>query len=246
MRQPALRGDLMLGLIRQWPAWSASLEELLITYLPGEHGEARRYEYWKKRLKHLGENVLISPGVYFQNPARISIGDHCWIDRDVIIMAGDDDSGREKVVRGSAESRVQPGDVRIGAHVHVAPRCIVSGIAGGVVLEDCTSLSANTSIYAFCHHYRSVKDPSNRRIHFAMRALPPERQCMIVGPVYIGNNTGVALNAVILPGTSIEEDSFVAINSVVGPGRFEANSLLRGEPATRVAERFKSVTGSTA
>jgi acetyltransferase-like isoleucine patch superfamily enzyme len=227
----------MLGLFKNSPEWLESLEEMAITYLPGPQGHALRYRYWKKRLKYLGENVLLEVGVYLQNPGFISIDDNAWIDRNVILLAGHDDSRREKVRRGE-DGRVEPGCVHVGKNIHIGPYCILSGISGGIFLSDDCGISANAKLYAFTHHFRSQAHPGDASFRFNPR-VAQERQCLIEGPIYLGANTGVALNSVILPGTSIEENCFVAINSVVGPGRFEPNSLIAGQPAKRIGRRFK-------
>jgi acetyltransferase-like isoleucine patch superfamily enzyme len=217
------------------------LKELLIAHMPGPLGFELRWSYWKKRLKYLGDGALIETGVYFQNPQYIAIGENSWIDKNVIILAGLDRPGagpqRERVME-QADERVTPGVVHIGRDVHVAPHCIISGIAGGVFISDRSSVAAASKLYALSHHYRSVKDPANRSIYFAPR-VAQESQCVIQGSIFLGHNVGVAVHCVVLPGTTIEGDSFVAINSVVR-GRFEANSLIAGNPAKRVKARFES------
>jgi acetyltransferase-like isoleucine patch superfamily enzyme len=67
---------------------------MFISFLPGAIGFKLRYRFWKNRLKFLGKNVKIDVGVYFQNPQFISIDDNCWIDRNVIILAGPPGSKR--------------------------------------------------------------------------------------------------------------------------------------------------------
>lgn len=231
----------MLAWIRNSPELLRALEEMVITHLPGPQGYALRYEYWKKRLAHLGDSVLIDTGVYFQNPQFISIGDNCWIDKNVMILAGHDDSTREKIVRGDSD-RVTRGHVSLGKNIHIAPSCIISGIAAGVVISDDCTLSAHCKLYALSHHYRSGRNPGDMRITFGTRTAL-ERQCLIEGPIFLGTNTGVALNSVILPGTTIAENSFVAINSVITHGSFEPNSLIAGNPAKRIGPRYKSSSG---
>ena len=53
-------------------------------------------------------------------------------------------------------------------------------------------------------------------------------------------SVGTCLNVVILPGVSIGKDSFVAINSVVNSS-FEKNSMIAGNPAKRIKNRFNSI-----
>ena len=212
---------------------------LFVTYLPGPAGYSLRYRYWRKRLKILGRNVLIDTGVYFQNPSFIELEDNCWIDKDVIILAGLDDSQREKVVLKNRDYKGAPGIVHIGRNVHIAPRCILSGISGGIFISDDCGFSADCKVYAFTHHYRSRKDPKNTQFHFGPMASQ-ERQCLVQGPVYLAENTGVALHSIILPGVAILRNSFVAVNSVINPGRYAENSLLSGNPAHRIGDRFTS------
>ena len=214
------------------------LYQMVIMYLPGEIGFTLRYRYWKKRLRYLGENVRIDSGVYFQNPGYIHIEDNCWIDRNAMLLGGIDDSSREKIVLKNREYKGEPGVVYIGKNIHVGPGCIISGISAGVYISDDCGFSANCKIYAFSHHYRSRKKPGDMTIHFGPM-VSHDRQCLIEGPIYLGRNTGVALNAVILPGASILDNCFVTINSVVGHGRIDSNSIIAGNPAKKIDGRFK-------
>ncbi|MDQ3399131.1 MAG: hypothetical protein M3511_15470, partial [Deinococcota bacterium] len=214
---------------------------MVITYLPGRVGIFLRYRYWKGRLKHLGVNVLIDTGIYFQNPGFISIDDNCWIDKNVIVLAGPDSSGREIIALENKAYPGEPGVVHIGKRVHVGPGCTISGIAAGVFIGDDCGVSAHTKIYAFSHHYRSKKNPSDTSVIFSP-LVAHDKQCLMRGPVAIGDNTGIALNVVILPGVAIAKNCFVAINSVVFRGSYPQNSVLAGNPAKRVDDRYKVET----
>jgi acetyltransferase-like isoleucine patch superfamily enzyme len=227
----------MLRKLRVLLAVPENFWQMLITYLPGPAGYKLRYRYWKRRLKHLGKDVKIESGVSFQKPGSIFIDDDCWIDKDVTILAGEDHTMRPRRLIPNERFPHERGTVHIGKYVHVAPYCIISGI-GGVHISDACSLSSGAKIYSLSHHYRSDEWPSDRTILFSPR-VQQKRQYLIEGPVFLGRNVGLALNAVLLPGVSIEEDSFVAINSVVRSS-FEENSLIAGNPAKRIGERFKS------
>ncbi len=209
----------------------------LIEDYPGRAGFTLRRIYWRYRLKHLGKNVKIDTGVYFQHPECVELDDNCWIDKNVIILAGMDSSHREKRVEKTKSMKVVPGVVHIGKNVHIGPGVVISGIAAGVYISDNCGLSAGSKVYAFSHHYRSRRHPGNDKICFTPLA-PHDQQCLIEGAVYIGENTGIALNAVILPGAVIEGKCFVAINSVVHSGTYSSNSIISGNPAAIVANRF--------
>lgn len=211
---------------------------MILSYMPGEIGFRLRRFYWKKKLRYLGKNVLIDIGVYFQNPEFISIDDNCWLDKYVSILAGLDDSTREKILLKNKDYKGEPGVVHFGKNIHVAPGCIISGIGAGVYISDDCGFSSNCKLYAFSHHYRSRLNPGDATIHFGPMAAE-NRQCLIEGPIYIGANTGIALNSVILPGVSILQNCFVTINSVVHYGRYKNNSIISGNPANISDIRFK-------
>ena len=208
-----------------------------ITYLPGEIGFFLRTRFWRKRLKFLGNKSRIDIGVYFQNPEYISIGANCWIDREVVILAGLDNSNREKIITHNKDYTFERGVVYIGNNVHIGLGGIISGISAGVYISNDCCFSAKCCVFAFSHHYKSKESPEDKSFSFGSM-VEHNRQCLIEGPIFIGENVGVALNAIILPGVSISANSFVAINSVVKTGSYAENSLLSGNPAKVVGNRF--------
>lgn len=225
----------MRNIFMQLLKYGIGIWQMIVTYLPGIVGDKLRYIYWKRRLRYLGKNVKIDVGVYFQNPEFISIDDNCWIDRNVIILAGRDKSERQRRYISNPDFPLERGMAYIGKNVHIGPGSIISAI-GGVFISDNCGFSAGVKVYSFTHHYRSENEPWNKDISFGPQ-VPHHKQYMIEGPVYLGENVGVALNAIILPGVSIARDSFVMINSVV-TGRFDENSLIAGSPARKIRERY--------
>jgi len=210
---------------------------LFISYLPGPLGFRFRYNYWKKRLKYIGKNVKIDQGVYLQNPKFISLDDNCWIDKYVIILAGHDQSQRPRRYIQNKAFPIKKGSVHIGKSVHIGPYSLISGI-GGVFISDECGFSSGVKVYSFSNHFRSDDLPSDKHFHFGPLA-EKERTFMIEGPIFFDKNVGVALNSVILPGVSIKRDSFIMINSVVTK-TFEENSLISGNPAERIKERYNT------
>jgi acetyltransferase-like isoleucine patch superfamily enzyme len=63
------------------------------------------------------------------------------------------------------------------------------------------------------------------------------RQCIVEGPVYLEENVGIALNSVILPGVTVEKNSFISINTVVNKN-VESNVICKGNPGKIIRNRF--------
>lgn len=209
----------------------------ILQHLPGQPGFTVRYRYYKRRMKSLGNDVRIDVGVYIERPEYVSIGDHCAIDRGTLILSGPDQSKRETRSLTNHAYAGRRGEVSIGQDTHISSGCIISG-RGGVSIGAGCGLSSNVTIHSLSHHYRSHAKRGNRRV-FVTPLVAQEQQALIEGPVVIEDNVGLALNAAVLPGVHIGPESFVSINAVVHPGsRFPPNSIIGGDPARRVRERF--------
>lgn len=119
----------------------------IVVYFPGLTGKKLRYHYYRKRLKYMGQNVRIDPGVYFQHPELISIGDNCWIDFGVMLLASKPNPPQpSRLLRG--KNQELEGEVILGKNVHLAPYCNVSGM-GGLKIGDNVSVGSMSSIYTY-------------------------------------------------------------------------------------------------
>lgn len=213
-----------------------SLFALPIIYSPGLAGEKLRYLYYKPKLKYLGKNVKIDIGVQFINPNFISIDDNTWVDKNVILLAGKPIIGeREIKVKDNPNYNGGVGEIYIGANCHIAPNCIISGI-GGVWIDNNVGIASDCKIYSFTHHYRSFKNPQNKEIYFALM-VPQRNQCLLMGPIVLQNNTGLASNCFVLPGVTVFEDSWVGLNSVINKD-IPRNSTAFGHPARVIKQRY--------
>jgi len=200
------------------------LWQMFVTYYPGPIGNVLRYRFWRKRLKHCGKNVRINVGTYLQHPQHISLDDGCWIDRNVIILAGAPSAERITYRKDNPDFKLNTGEVYIGKFAHIAPNCVLSGI-GGLYIGCNSGVASNSTIYSFSHHYRNLKDRSDTCQYSFSPMARRDQQSMILAPVVIGDYCAVGLNSVILPGTTIRKGSWVAGGSVV-IGVYPEQSLL--------------------
>lgn len=201
---------------------------------PGESGCRVRWLYYRCRFKHLGRKARISPGVRFVGHRYISIGARSHIDIECMISAGPAALAKHECRRLDNDAfDGSEGEVSIGEAVHLAPRCVIIG-HGGVQIGDYCGCTSGTFILSLTNHYARFSDHSRRDVLFTTRAEP---RSYVVGPVVLGRNVGVALNCVVLPGTTLSDESFLAIGSVAR-GTIPPNSIAAGNPAVRVRDRF--------
>ncbi len=210
--------------------------ELMVTWMPGRMGYSLRYNYWRKRLKHCGSNVKIDVGAYFQNPANISLHDGCWIDKYVMILAGPDNSERPRTRIDNPNFTAAPGEVSIGKRTHIAAYNYMLGIGGIQIGDDC-GIAERVTHLSFTNHARDEANPGDRSFVTTPRA-PHDQQFVIEGPIVLGNNVGVAVGAVLLPGITIGDDSAILVHALVKDS-MPPNTFAGGHPyAKPIKERF--------
>ena len=200
--------------------------QILTSVWPAPLGYRLRYAFWKNRLKFIGNDVRIDTGVFFQKPKYISLANGCWIDRSVIILAGPPRKDRIIYQKTNEDFKLNTGDVYIGQYTHVAPFCVLSGI-GGIHIGKNTGIASHSMIYSFSHHYRNLKNRSDRSQYSFTPLARKDQQAMISGPVVVADYCAVGLNSVILPGTSIGRGSWVSSGSLVS-GNYPPQSLIFG------------------
>ena len=103
------------------------LKQLLESFLRnigGGLGKKLRYWYYRTKFKSCGKNIIIEEGVFFENAKHISLGDNVWIDKNVILIAGEFKPNGRKYHR-KGDELVNPGDLIISNNVHVAPFVLI-------------------------------------------------------------------------------------------------------------------------
>ena len=212
--------------------------QLFITYAPGRLGNRLRYRYYKRKLKHLGQGVIIDFGVNLINPHLISIGDKTHIDRWVTLAAGKAVEGKRKIYRKSnPKFHYEEGEIYIGAEIHIAPYAYIVG-AGGVEIQDRSGLAAGAKVFSVSHHFRNLNDPEDATNYVFGNRVDEEDQALILGPVVMEKNSAIGLNSVMLPGVTIGQNSWVGVLSCVSED-IPANAIARGNPAQTIKSRGK-------
>lgn len=102
---------------------------------------------------------------------------------------------------------IMKGKVTIGAHVHIASFCVISGAQAPVVLKDFSSAALRTSIFSGTDDYMAdtLSNPT----------VPKELTHQIVGPVTVGLSAMIGAHVVILPNVSIGDGASIGAGCVV-------------------------------
>jgi len=206
-------------------------------YVPGILGQRLRYSDYRRKLKRLGRGVVFEEGVHIVNPNWVTIGDRCWIDKDVILLAGPVTPGqRRSHVRENPHYAGRPGELKIGRGCHVAPFSLIQA-HGGVEIGDYITIASGSKIYSLSHHYRNLEGDDGIVYKFSSRA-PASDQYLIAGAVSIADNAALGLNSVVLPGATIGKNSWVGANSLVMDD-IPPDCIASGTPARVTKHRFQ-------
>lgn len=223
---------------------AAAVRDLLVVYLPGSTGDHLRARHYRRRLRHLGVNVRIDVGVIIENPEFVTIGDNCWIDRYVLILAGPPREGLRKLARRPNERfHHSEGELVVGKNCHIASHVVINA-HGGVSIGDDSTVAAGAKIVSLSHHPRNLADPSDTLLYKFGSRVPEAQQSLISSPIVLAEGAGLATNSVMLPGTSIGADSWVGAGSVVTRD-IPPGCIAWGAPAKPTIDRLAVPSGGT-
>lgn len=185
--------------------------ESMIRSLDGKLGRWLRYSYYRRRLGSCGKDVVIEPGVFFQNPTSIFLGNHIWIDRYAVLVAGPFSPGaRRYAEKLNPNFKGKKGELLISDGCHIAPFTLIQAHAGLSIGKNVT-IASGAKVYTLSHHYQNVTDPTDTKRYSFSSMAPVEDQFLIAAPVVIDDNAAVGLNAVVLPGTTISKGSWLGV-----------------------------------
>ena len=171
--------------------------------------------YTQKELKEVGfksfgNRVLISKKASIYGADNISIGDNVRID-DFCILSG---------------------KIKIGNYVHIAAGCMLFGGDDGIVLEDFSSVSSRSAIYA------SSDDYSGEALTNPM--IPEKYRKVLGGKVVLKKHSIIGSGSTILPGVIIGEGTSVGSMSFVNKP-IEDWGIYVGIPCKKIRERNKKI-----
>ena len=193
-----------------------------------EYAAKVRNDYYKTKLKHMGENVQIGKGVKFVNPEYISLGDNVRICDDVTLIA-----------RGE-------GGITLGNGVWLNERVYLdteSADTGYIKIEDKVYIGTGTTLFG--HKGLEIGDNVLLAQHITLTPYShifddPERNIITQGghseKVTIGRDSYIGMGVDIMYSGNIGEGSVVGAGSVVVKS-IPPYSVAVGNPAKVIKKR---------
>ena len=167
----------------------------------------------KLKLKNVGKNVKISETCKFYGSEFIEIKDNVRIDAYTVITAG-------------------PELVKIGSYVHIGVNCYIHG-RFGIHFRDYSAISSGTRVYSSSDDFSGgyMTNPTIPRKF----VKPFEKK------VVIGKFVNVGSNAVIMPGSVLEEGCVVGALSFVNKKKLNKWTIYFGSPVIALLKRKKNI-----
>lgn len=162
----------------------------------------------------VGRGVKVSSEAVIYGAANIELGDNVRIDAQTLILSGH-------------------GHLRVGSHVHIAARCLLS-CRGGIDIGDFCGLSFGVSLISASDDFsgRALVGPVNPGHLTNVEARP-----IIMEPyAVVGAGSMVMLGAVLEMGAVIGYDCLVEDGQ-----RIKAWSICSGRPARHIRTREQEI-----
>lgn len=225
-----IRSILELGIRR-------SLQEIYfswITHLEGSIGRKLRYAYYKKRMKHLGNSVIIDTGVIISNPAFVSVDEHTHLDRYCHLIGSPPnlDLSYRALKERHLNQSIEKGSITIGKECHIGQYALIVGYYGVSIGDNCTMSEGSKAYSLTSLPYHPFQAGRRVSIQPYIGESPT-----LAGSVILGRNVWLGLNSIVQPGVFMAEDSFLKTNSVITTS-CASNAYMEGIPAKQTKNRY--------
>ncbi|MBQ8783671.1 MAG: hypothetical protein IJZ57_07875 [Clostridia bacterium] len=205
-----------------------SFYQTVIMNDPSDYAAKARVEYYKTKLKFMGENVKIGAGVKIVNPEFVSLGNDVEIKDGCTLHArgeggitlGDNVRVQERVYLDT--ERVATGYIKVGRGSYIGTGTTLFGHVGLEIGEDCL-LAQNITLTPYSHIY---DDPE--RIIYSQGGHCEK--------VTIGNDCYLGMGVCVMYSGNIGQGSVIGAGStVVKP--IPPYSIAVGSPARVIKNR---------
>ena len=189
----------------------AQLVESLIRNISGRAGIVLRRIYYQNRFAKCGSQLVISEGVFIDQPKNVELGNNVWIDKGVIIITGSVSKKQVKKIRNVDFE----GKLVVGSDIHIGIRTIIQA-HGGIQIGNFFTTGSDAKLYSLSNNVRATTHGTH--------PINEQKHSYVIHPLEICNNVWIGMNAVVLGG-EIKEDVYVRPNSVI-KGEVASNQII--------------------
>jgi acetyltransferase-like isoleucine patch superfamily enzyme len=205
------------------------LANLLFSGIPGALGLALRKAFYPGLFRKVGKGVVFGRNITLRHPRKVSLGDNCVIDDNVVLDAkGEKNEG-----------------LRLGDNVYVGRNTILSCKEGSISIGDYTNISANCSLlseteiilgrYCFLAGHCYLVAGGNHSFDDVQRPIMFQPS-VSKGGIRVGDDVWLGAGVIVLDGVAIGPGAVVGAGAVV-TGSLPEYSVAVGSPARVLRDR---------
>jgi acetyltransferase-like isoleucine patch superfamily enzyme len=203
--------SLVVGQKGFWKLLRFEVIHLLFSGIPGALGLTLRKVFYPCLFRKVGKGVVFGRNITLRHPHKITLGDNCVIDDNVVLDAkGDKNDG-----------------LRLGDNVYIGRNAILSCKEGSIAVGDYTNISANCSLlseteislgrYCFLSGYCYLVAGGNHSFNDLSRPIMFQPS-MSKGGIRVGDDVWLGAGVIVLDGAAIGPGAVVGAGGVVtGP-----------------------------
>ena len=148
------------------------------------------YIMYFHKLKSVGKHTVMIKPMRIMGGKNITIGDYTYILNGL----------RIETIDAYNDQKFTP-EIRIGDRVEIGQNCHIA-CSNRIIIEDDVTLAPNVMLNDSTHGYELLDQPI-------------EHQDLKNAPIRIGKGSLIGYGAVILPGVTIGEYSFIGANAII-------------------------------
>ncbi len=200
--------SLVVGQKGFWKLLRFELINLLFPGIPGALGLALRKAFYPCLFRKVGKGVVFGRGITLRHPHKITLGDNCVVDDNVVLDAkGEKNNG-----------------LRIGDNVYIGRNAILSCKEGSIAVGDYTNISANCSLLSeteinlgrFCFLAGHCYLVAGGNHSFDDISRPIMLQPSVSkGGIRVGDDVWLGAGVIVLDGVTLGPGSVVGAGAVV-------------------------------
>ncbi|MDH7512818.1 MAG: acyltransferase [Clostridiales bacterium] len=221
--------DLFVGEKNIWKLIRFELIQLFFSWVPGALGLALRKIFYPCLFQNVGRGVVFGRNITLRHPHKISLGENCFIDDNVVLDA-----------KGEKNQGLQ-----VGENVYIGRNTILSCKEGSIFIDDYCNISANCSLlsetkirlgkYCFLAGHCYLVAGGNHSFDDTSRPIMFQPS-VSKGGIFISDDVWLGAGVIVLDGVTVGQGGVIGAGAVVTEDLPEF-CVAVGSPARKIKDR---------